>query len=313
MRIFLTGGTGLIGTRLVRALRNRGDAVVLLSRKPDAWRRVGPDVEVVTGDPTVPGSWQEQLAGCDAVVNLAGAGLFDRRWTTAYKAIIRDSRLRATENVAAAVARQPARADGSPKALVSGSAIGYYGARGDEELDESSPPGDDFMAHVCIDWEAAATTAAAAGVRVALIRTGVVLDRAGGALKQLWTPFNMGVGGPVGSGRQYMSWIHHADEVGIILLALDHAEARGPINATAPRPVTNREFGKAFGRALGRPAVLPTPAIGLRALLGEVAGVVTTGQRVLPRRAEALGYEFQYPDVDSALRQIVRAAKAAAK
>ena len=307
MRVFVTGGTGLIGARLVRALRGRGDDVVVLSRRSDAWQRVGPDVAVVVGDPTAAGDWQDQVAGCDAVVNLAGAGLFDRRWNAAYKATIHDSRVRATEHVAAALAKQPARADGSPKVLVNGSAIGYYGPHGDEELDESSPPGDDLMAHVCVDWEAATQPAKVAGVRVALLRTGVVLDRAGGALKLLWLPFKLGVGGPVGSGKQFMSWIHHADEIGLILLALDHAEAAGPLNGTAPRPVTNKEFGKALGRALGRPAVLPTPAFGLRLVLGEVAGVVTTGQRVLPRTAEALGYQFQYPDIDAALGQLARA------
>lgn len=295
----------MIGVRLVRALRKRGDDVVVLSRRADAWQRVGLDVEIVSDDPAEPGLWQDQVAACDAVVNLAGAGLFDKRWNSAYKALIRDTRVRATENVVAALARQPARADGTPKVLVSGSAIGYYGPHGDEELDESSPPGADFTAQVAIAWEAAAN--AAAGVRVALIRTGIVLDPRGGALPKLLTPFKLGVGGPVGSGKQFMSWIHHVDEVGIILLALDHPDARGALNATAPQPVTNKAFGKAFGRALGRPAVLPTPAFALRLALGEVAELVTTGQRVLPRRAEALGYQFQYPDIDSALRQIVRA------
>lgn len=307
MRVFVTGGTGLIGARLVRALRGRGDDVVVVSRRPDAWRRVGPDVAVIVGDPTASGDWQEHAAGCDAVVNLAGAGLFDRRWSATYKATIRDSRVRATEHVAAALAKQPARADGSPKVLVNGSAVGYYGPHGDEELDESSPPGDDFVARVCVDWEAATEPAKTAGVRVALLRTGVVLDRAGGALKQLWLPFKLGVGGPVGSGKQFMSWIHHADEVGLILLGLDHPDAAGPLNATAPRPVTNKQFGRALGRALGRPAVLPTPALALRLMLGEVAGVVTTGQRVLPRMAEALGYRFRYHDIDAALGQLARA------
>jgi uncharacterized protein (TIGR01777 family) len=311
MRVFVTGGTGLIGVRLVRALRQRGDEVVVLSRRPDAWQRVGPDVATVAGDATAPGPWQDRLAECDAVINLAGAGIFDRRWDEAYKATIRDSRVRSTESVAAALAKQPSRADGTPKVLVNGSAIGYYGPHGDEELTEDSPPGGDFMAQVCVAWEAAARAAEPAGVRVAVIRTGVVLDKAGGALKQLLTPFKLGVGGPVGSGKQYMSWIHHADEVGILLLALDRPEARGPLNATAPEPVTNKQFGKALGAALGRPAVVPTPAFGLRLLLGEVAGLVTTGQRVLPKRAVALGYRFQYPEIGPALRQLVRGAPAA--
>jgi uncharacterized protein (TIGR01777 family) len=306
MRVFVTGGTGLIGVRLVRALRQRGDDVLVLSRRADAWRRVGPDVEVVAGDPMAAGPWRDRLASCEAVVNLAGAGIFDRRWNVEYKALIRDSRLKSTENVVAALTKQPMRSDGSPKVMVSGSAIGYYGVHGDEEIDESSPQGDDYMARTCGEWEAAACSAESAGVRVVLVRTGIVLDRRGGALMALWIPFKLGAGGPVGSGRQYMSWIHHSDEVGILLLALDNAEAGGPVNATAPVPVTNKEFGKTLGRAMGRPALLPSPAIGLRLLLGEAAGVVTTGQRVLPRRAEALGYQFHYPDVEAALRQIVR-------
>ena len=256
MRVFVTGGTGLIGVRLVRALRKRGDEVVVLSRKAEAWQRVGPDVEVLVGDPTEPGPWQEAVAACDAVVNLAGAGLFDRRWTASYKALIRDSRVKATTNVVAALTGQATRADGSPKVLVSGSAIGYYGPHGDEELDETSPPGTDYMAEVCREWEAAATAARPAGVRVALTRTGIVLDRAGRALEQLWTPFKLGAGGPVGSGKQFMSWIHHADEVGVILLALDHPDVSGPLNATAPAPVTNKACwqGAGPGASAGPPS-----------------------------------------------------------
>ncbi len=312
MRVFVTGGTGLIGVRLVRRLRGRGDEVVVLSRRPDAWQCVGPDCRVVVGDPTEPGPWQDELAVCDAAVNLAGENLFARRWDEAFKAQLRDSRLRATENVAAALAKQPARADGAPKVLVNGSAVGYYGPHGDEELTEDSPPGDDFMARLCADWEAAAlavgepgASAPGAAPRVAVVRTGVVLDPAGGALAQLLTPFKLGLGGPVGSGRQYLPWIHHADIVGIFLLALDHPEARGPLNGTAPHPVTNKQFAKALGAALGRPAFLPTPALGLRLLLGEVAGVITTGQRVLPKRPLELGYQFRYPEVGPALRQLV--------
>jgi hypothetical protein len=263
-------------------------------------------VTVVVGDPNEPGPWQDRVAECDAVINLAGAGIFDKRWDEAYKATLRDSRWRSTANVVAALAKQPTRADGTPKVLVSGSAVGYYGPHGDEELTEDSPPGDDFMARICVEWESAARAAEPAGVRVALVRTGVVLDPAGGALKALMPPFKFGAGGPVGSGRQYMSWIHHADCVGVMLLALDHAEVSGPANAAAPQPVTNKEFGKALGRALRRPAFLPTPGFGLRLLLGEVAGVITTGQRVLPKRALGLGYRFRYPDIDAALRQLIQ-------
>ena len=312
MRVFVTGGTGLIGVRLVRALRNRGDEVVLLSRHADAWQQVGPDVRVIVGDPTQSGDWQATASECDAIVNLAGANIFGRRWNAEYKRELRDSRLRSTANAVAAITKSPIRADGSPKVLANASAIGWYGPHGDETLDESAGPGSDFMAQLCRDWEAAAREAEPAGVRVAMVRTGIVLDARGGALKQLLTPFKLGAGGPVGSGKQYMSWIHYADIVGIYLLALDHAEARGPINGTAPEPVTNKEFAKALGKALGRPAFMPTPGFALRLVLGEVAEVITTGQRVAPAKALALGYEFQYPEIDGAFAAILKTPAAAA-
>jgi hypothetical protein len=195
---------------------------------------------------------------------------------------------------------------------VNASAIGYYGPRGDEELAEDAGSGSDFMARTCVEWEAAARAAESAGTRVSLIRIGIVHDLAGGALQKLLLPFKFGAGGPVGLslnpahwGRQYWSWIHHADLVGILLLALDHADARGPINATAPNPVTNKQFAKAFGQALGRPAFAPAPALALRLLLGEVADVITTGQRVVPRRALALGYAFRFPEILPALRDLL--------
>lgn len=305
MRVFVTGGTGLIGVRLVRALRKRGDDAVVLTRRENAWERIGPDVTIVVGDGMIPGPWQDQAAECDAVVNLAGAGIFDHRWTSDYKQLISDSRVKTSENVAAALMKQPMRADGSPKALVNGSAIGYYGACGDERLSEDGPPGDDYLARRTVDWEAAAKVAESAGIRVTMIRTGVVLDPAGGPLGKLLPPFKLGLGGPIGSGMQYMSWIHYADEIGIILLALDNPDARGPINAAAPEPVTNREFAKALGHALGRPTFLRTPAFAVRMALGEVAGVVTTGQRVVPARALELGYVFQFPELKGALRNIL--------
>lgn len=305
MRVFVTGGTGLIGVRLVRALRKRGDDVVVMTRRENAWERIGPDVTIVVGDGMIPGSWQDQAAECDAVVNLAGAGIFDRRWTSQYKQLISDSRVKTSENVAAALMKQPKRADGSPKVLVNGSAIGYYGACGDEMLSEDSPAGDDFLARRTVDWEAAAKVAESAGIRVTWIRTGVVLDPAGGPLGKLLPAFKLGLGGPIGSGKQYMSWIHHADEIGIILLALDNPNAREPINATAPEPVTNREFAKTLGHALGRPTFLRTPAFALRMALGEVAGVISAGQRVVPARALEFGYVFQFPELKQALRDIL--------
>ena len=306
MRVFITGGTGLVGGHLVPRLLERGDEVLVLTRQPDdAKQKWSHPCRVVAGDPTQAGAWQRDAAACDAVVNLAGEGIFNRRWSTAFKEVMRASRVDSTKNVVAALAEAPRRGDGSPKTLVSASAIGYYGPHGDEELTESSSPGDDFLAKLSIEWEAAASSAQAQGIRVCVIRTGVVLAREGGALQKMLTPFKMFVGGPVGSGKQYMSWIHIEDLVGIMLLALDQPAVQGPLNATAPRPVTNREFSKALGRVLGRPSFMPAPALGLRAMLGEVANVVTKGQRVLPRAALAAGYRFRFEEVEAALRDVL--------
>lgn len=307
MRVFLAGGTGLIGTRLVRRLQERQDQIVLLTRRPGAVRERFAGCTIVEGDPTQPGPWMDAAAECDGIINLAGEGVFNRRWNEAFKALLRDSRLKSTENAVKALACNPRTAAGAARVLVNASAIGYYGPRDDEELAEDSPPGNDFLARLCADWEQAARQAETHGVRVAMIRVGVVLDKEGGALARLLLPFKMGTGGPVGSGNQYMSWIHHADLVGLFLLALDHAGARGPINGTAPNPVTNKGFARALGRALGRPAFLPTPAFVLSLMLGEVADVVTTGQRVLPRKAKALNYSFQFPQLDEALAEILSA------
>ena len=204
-----------------------------------------------------------------------------------------------------ALARKPRRDDGTPKTLVSGSAIGYYGPHGDEELTEDSPAGSDFLADLCVRWERAAREVEASGVRCVRMRTGIVLDRRGGALQKLLTPFWMGAGGPIAGGRQWMSWIHHEDMTGLLLRALDDAAASGPVNGTAPNPVTNADFSRALGRAMHRPAFMPTPGFALRLMLGEVACVITTGQRVLPKRALALGYAFKYPQIDAALAEII--------
>ena len=303
MRVFVTGGTGLIGTRLVRQLLKRGDQPVVLSRRPDAAAKLfGPACTAVPGDPTQAGEWMGAVADCDAVINLAGENVFGRRWNAEVKALLHDSRVKATQNVVEAL-RRPS--DGRPRTLVNASAIGYYGPHGDEELTEDSPPGDDFLARLCVDWENAARAADAAGVRCVTVRVGVVLDKEGGALAALLRPFKLGAGGPAGSGRQWMSWIHHEDMTGLFLLALDNAEARGPLNGTAPGPVTNRDFSKALGRALHRPAFMPMPGFALRVLVGEAAEVVLTGQRVLPQRAQRLGYVFKYPTADAALQEIV--------
>jgi uncharacterized protein (TIGR01777 family) len=305
MRVFVTGGTGLVGTHLVRRLRERGDEVALLTRRPAAAHERFSDCTVVEGDPMQAGPWMDAIAGCEAVINLAGEGIFNRRWTDAFKALLRDSRVKSTEHVVQALSKNPRTPAGAAKVLVNASAVGYYGYHGDESLDESSPPGDDSLARVCVDWERAARAGEMAGVRVVVVRIGVVLDRSGGALAKLLTPFKLFAGGPVGSGNQWMSWIHNDDLAGLFLLALDNARAGGPLNGTAPKPVTNRDFGKTLGRALSRPSAVPTPAFALRLMLGEVADVVTKGQKVLPKRALELGYAFRFPELDAALTDIL--------
>jgi uncharacterized protein (TIGR01777 family) len=306
MRVFVTGGTGLIGSRLVPRLRQRGDKVVLLTRRPAAVRDQFAGCTVVEGDPMAAGPWTDALADCDAVVNLAGENIFARRWNEDFKRLLMDSRVKTTDNVVAALARKPRTEAGAPKVLVNASAVGYYGPHADEELDENSPPGDDLLARVCVAWEKSAVAAQSAGIGVALLRIGVVLAKEGGALAQMLTPFKLGMGGPVGSGKQWMAWVHVADVVGLALFALDNTAAQGPINAVAPSPVTNKEFGKALGRALHRPAFMPVPGFMMRLRFGGVAEVIVEGQRVLPRRALELGYPFQFPTLDAALADILK-------
>jgi uncharacterized protein (TIGR01777 family) len=313
MRVFLTGGTGLIGRKIAHRLLERGDEAILLSRKADETRRdrsMRP-YRIVQGDPTVAGEWQELIDGTDAVINLAGQNLFAERWSATVKHKIRDSRVFATENVVKAIAAASTR----PKVLVQASAIGYYGPHDDEELTEQSPPGSDFMAKVCREWEDAAEPVEAHGVRLATIRTGVVLAKGEGALGVMTPIFKIpGGAAPVGSGhhplmpgtgKQWMSWIHVDDIVGIFLAALDNSAATGPINGTSPNPVRNVEFSKTLAKTLWRPMLpIGPPDVMLRVLLGEVSEVVTKGQKVLPVKAQALGYRFAYPMLAEALKQI---------
>jgi uncharacterized protein (TIGR01777 family) len=308
MHVFVTGGTGLIGTRLVRRLLERQDRVSLLTRRKDvAQAQFGGACTVIEGDPMETGRWTDAIRDCDAVINLVGENIFSRRWNEDFKRLLRDSRVKSTENVARALSRAPRVSDAAVKVLVNAAAIGYYGPHGDEEISEADPPGNDTLARLCVDWERAALQAESAGARVAMVRVGVVLDQNGGALPQMLKPFRtVGIGGPVGSGKQWVSWIHHADIVGIFLLALDRSEATGPLNGTAPYPLTNKDLTKAMGRALHRPTFLPAPKLVLRLALGQVAEVIATGQRVVPRKAMALGYRFQFPGIDEALADVLR-------
>ena len=315
----ITGGTGTIGRRLVGRLVERGDHPVVLSRRADK-ARLQPalqGVDVVQGDPAVAGGWDAVLDGCDAVVNLAGHNVFAERWNAEVKRQIRDSRIDGTENLVAALARASAR----PKVLVNASAIGFYGPHGDEELTETAKPGDDFMATICRDWEGAAVAAESLGVRVARVRIGVVLARGEGALGVMAPIFRMGGASPVGSGghslkpgtgQQWMSWVHVEDLVGILMLALDNPEAKGPINGTAPQAVRNADFARALAGALRKgfwPPFLPIgpPDALLKLILGEVADVITEGQRVIPSRAKALGYTFRFPELAGALSDLYSA------
>ncbi len=308
MRIVIAGGSGLLGKALTAAWTADGHEVAILTRSlpPGATSGAGTAGSAVSRVGWEPdgtaGPWQAALAGADAVVNLAGAGLADHRWTDARKALIRDSRLQATRSLVAALATLERR----PEVLISASAVGYYGPSGDEPLTETSPPGDDVLATLCQAWEAEARLAEQLSMRVSLIRTGIVIDRSGGALPPMLTPFRFFVGGRIGSGRQFMSWIHHRDWVELVRWVLATPAAGGAINATAPEPVSNRDFARSLGRALGRPALVPAPALALKILLGEMAGpLVLTGQRVLPARALALGYRFQYTDLDAALADVL--------
>ena len=290
MNVTVTGASGLIGSELVERLRARGDEVTTLSRNPS-----GPGA--VRWMPEQEPAPKAALDGRDAVIHLAGENVA-QRWNDDAKRRILQSRELGTRNLVAGIEA----ADPRPRVLVSSSAVGYYGPHGDEEIDERTPAGDGFLAEVCVVWEREAHRAADLGLRVVCLRTGVVLDRGGPALAKMLPFFKLGVGGPVGGGDQYMAWIHVDDMVGLYLAALDGEAWRGPVNATAPTPVTNTTFSRALGKALHRPAVAPVPAFAVRALYGGMAEIVTEGQRVIPRKAQELGYAFAHPDLDEALR-----------
>jgi uncharacterized protein (TIGR01777 family) len=296
VRVAVTGATGRIGSALVRALQERGDDVTVLTRNPERARAALPGTTAIEWDPMTGPAPAEALAGRDGVVHMAGEDVA-QRWTGDAKRRIRESREIGTRHLVAGIAAAEPR----PRVLVSASAVGYYGPRGDEPVDESAAPGDDFLAQVCVAWEREAERAEELGVRVVRLRTGVVLDREGGALSKMLPFFRLGIGGPVAGGRQYMPWIHRDDVIGMQLAALDGEAWSGPVNTTAPEPVTNREFSRALGRALHRPALAPVPGLAVRVLYGDMAEIVTGGQRAVPRRARELGYQHRHPQLDEAL------------
>lgn len=296
MKVTATGATGLIGTRIVSELKARGDEVTVLSRDPERAREAL-GVEALRWDPMQGPAPAEAFAGRDGVVHLAGEPV-DQRWNEDSKRRIDASRETGTRNLVEGLrAAQP-----RPGVLVSASAVGYYGPHGDELVDEATPPAHDFLGEVTQHWEAQARAAEELGMRVVLMRTGIVLDGEGGALKSMLPPFKLGVGGPIAGGRHYIPWIHAADVAGMYLAALDDEHWSGPVNVTAPEPVTNKAFSKALGRALHRPAVAPVPALALKALYGEMSEILVTGMRAVPVRAQQLNYPFRHPELDEALR-----------
>jgi len=301
MKVVVAGGTGFLGRPLVEALAvHRHDVVVLTRRGAATPASAG--ARAVHWDPNgATGPWAAGLDGAGAVVNLAGESIAARRWSAEHKRRILDSRINATRSLVGAIEAVASR----PAIFVSGSAVGYYGPLGDEIVTETTPAGSDFLARVCAQWEAEANRASSPQTRVVCIRTGLVLEKDGGALPQMLPPFKLGAGGPVGSGRQYWPWIHRADWIGLVRWTLQTAAASGPINATAPNPVTNKEFARALGRALHRPAFMPAPAFALRLMLGEMAdALLLSGQRAVPATAQRLGFAFRHTDVETALQAI---------
>jgi uncharacterized protein len=298
MNVTLTGATGFIGRRLLTKLAGEGHEVWVLGRKQPRVLPAGVRFSSWDASDTEPP--QESLATADAVIHLAGEPV-SQRWTPEAKRRIRGSRVDGTRNLVRALSVLAKK----PKALICGSAIGIYGSRGDEVLTEQSPPGEGFLAATTAEWEAAADSAEALGLRVVKIRTGIALGADGGALAKLLPIFRLGTGGKIGSGRQWMSWIHVDDVVRLFLLALDNSSLRGPLNATAPNPVTNEEFTRELGRAVHRPAIVPVPEFGLKLLYGEMASMVLEGQRVVPQTAAAAQFEFRFPTLAAALADIV--------
>jgi uncharacterized protein len=300
MRVTITGATGLIGRRLVRELQARGDEVTVLSRNAGKAREAL-DAESFAWDPMAGPAPADALAGRDAVVHLAGENVA-QRWTDEAKRRILESRETGTRNLVAGIAAAEPR----PRTLVSASAVGYYGPHGPEPLPEDTPAGDDFLARVCVAWEREAREAEKHGLRVVLVRNGVVLDESGGALAKMLPFFKLGVGGPVAGGKQHLPWVHADDVAGITIAALDDERWIGAVNGTAPEPVTNATFSKALGRALHRPALAPVPGFAVRLLYGEMAEMVTKGQNAVPRRTLELGYRHRHPDLDEALSDTLR-------
>jgi hypothetical protein len=302
MRVIITGGTGLIGRMLAADLAGDGHEVIVLSRDPERVMSLPAGVRVERWDAQTAEGWGFLADGADVIVNLAGESIAAGRWTVERKRRIRESRL----NAGRAVIQAVEAATRKPGVVIQASAVGYYGHRGDQEVTEEAAPGNDFLAQISAEWEASTAPAGAWGVRRAIIRTGIVLDAHDGALPRMALPFRLFVGGPLGSGRQWFPWIHIADEVAAIRFLLEKDDASGPFNLAAPNPFTNAEFSRILGRVLGRPAFMPTPALALRLVFGEMATILLDGQRAVPRRLLQLGFTFRFPGAEAALQGLLR-------
>ena len=301
MKIFITGANGFVGGNLIRYFLKGGHQISGLVRSEAKTSGLPPGVSPVIGDPTKSGSWQDSVPGHDVLINLAGATIF-QRWNEKYKRLLRDSRIFTTRNLVDAIP-----AENAPNTtLLSTSAVGYYGFSEDQELGEDSPPGNDFLAQLAVDWEAEALKAAGKGVRVVITRFGVVLGKGDGALRQMSLPFRLFVGGPLGSGQQWFSWIHAEDLCRAAEFVIKNTSISGPVNFTAPQPVRNRELASIMGNVLGRPSFMPAPGFMIKLIMGEFGSVLLNGQRVVPRRLEDYGFRFNHPTIQEALTDLLR-------
>ncbi len=300
MKILITGGTGFVGTQLTSRLIKDNHEVTILTRSLKGAKGSSPGVSYLEGDPTRNGPWQEAIKNHDALINLAGASIFSK-WTEEHKKAIRESRVNTTQNIIEGIPPQSQKRF----TLFSTSAVGYYGFHGDEELIEESPPGNDFLARIAVEWEGEALKAREKGARVVITRFGIVLGEKGGALGQMIPLFEKYIGGPIGSGRQWFSWVHIKDLTEAFAFLLKHPEISGPVNVCSPNPVRNRDLAKALGKALHKPSFMPAPGFMVKWVLGEFGSVILEGQKVIPRRLLESGFTFQYPDIDAALKKIV--------
>jgi uncharacterized protein (TIGR01777 family) len=300
MKILITGGTGFVGTQVTTRLIQEGHTMTILTRSLRGVKKSPLGISYLEGDPTRKGSWQETIKNHDAVINLAGASIFSK-WTEEHKKAIRESRVSTTQNIVEGIPSDPSK----KIILISTSAVGYYGFCGDEELTEKSPPGDDFLARIAVEWEGEALKARDKGARVVITRFGIVMGERGGALSQMIPLFKKYIGGPIGSGKQWFSWVHIKDLAEAFAFLLKHSEISGSVNVCSPNPVRNKDLAKALGKVLHRPSIIPAPGFMVKLVLGEFGSIILEGQRVIPKRLLENGFVFQYSEIEKALQNIM--------